>query len=156
MRQEPEILAKLVKRTVAYFNDDLSLKMDEDFSIEEVDHIDYLDTTSLITLSKDMMGTIGMSGSKKTTYTLAKAFLFGESTQEEIEELSEETIAEILNVTMGNIINELEIVKNGGTVEISTPYTMHNSVSITKKKNGKMYLCSLKFDEQTILLSYFI
>lgn len=156
MRQEPDILAKLVKRTVAYFNDDLSLKMDEDFSIEEVDHIDYLDTTSLITLSKDMMGTIGMSGSKKTTHTLAKAFLFGESTQEEIEELSEETIAEILNVTMGNIINELEIVKNGGKVEISTPYTMHNSVSITKKKNGKMYLCSLKFDEQTILLSYFI
>jgi CheY-specific phosphatase CheX len=150
-----EILTKLANRTVSFFNEDLSLKMDNNFSIEEVELVNYLDITTLISLSSNMTGTIGMSVSKKLSEIMAKGFLFGEPTQEEIDELSGECVSETLNVTLGNIIKDLDIVKNGGSVNISTPYTMHNSVTITKKKNGIMFLCRLKLDDESILLTYF-
>ena len=151
-----EILTKLAKRTISFLKDDLAIEIDNNFTIDKANKINYFDITTLITLSGDSSGTIGMSVTKQFSMLMAEGFLFGESTLEEIEELSSESVSETLNVTLGNIIKDLNIVKAGGSVDISTPYTMHNSVSITKKKTGKMYLCRLKSNDEIIILSYFI
>ena len=87
---------------------------------------------------------------------MVKNFNFGDIPAEEIIELASENVAETLNITLGNILKDLTIIKEGGSVNISTPYTMHNTVNITKKQNGMMYLCRLKSNEEVILLSYFI
>jgi len=156
MSSEPEILEKLAKRTIIYLNEDLGLDISNKFQINEVEQIDYLDISTLISLSNDMAGTIGMSVSNNLAYKMVKNFIFGELSTDELEALSSENVAETLNVTLGNILHELDVIKNGGTIDISTPYTMHNSVCITKKKNGVMFLCHLKLDDELILLSYFV
>ena len=62
----------------------------------------------------------------------------------------------IVEAQLGNILKELTVIKEGGSVNISTPYTMHNAVNITKKKSGIMYLCKLHSNDEIIYLSYFV
>ncbi len=154
--KKDEILVKLVDRTIAYFKNDLELPIESNYEILEVDKIDYFDITALISLSHDMSGTVGFSVSNKLAYTMVESFNFGDISDEEIIELASENVAETLNITLGNILQKLTIIKEGGSVNISTPYTLHNSVNITKKRNGIMYLCRLKLNDEVILLSYFI
>jgi len=151
-----EILVKLAERTITYFKTDLSLPIEDGYEILDVNKINYLDITTLISLSNDMIGTVGMSVSKELSIEMVKNFVYGDISDEDIEELSSENVAETLNITLGNILKELTIIKEGGSVNISTPYTMHNSVNITKKRGGSMYLCRLKLKEEGILLSYFM
>jgi len=152
----PEILEKLAIRTISYFQEDLSLNIEDKYSIEETSKIDYLDISTLISLSTNMSGTVGMSVSNELSIIMIENFIFGEMSKEELSELSSENIAETLNVTLGNILHELSVVKNGGEVNISTPYTIHNSVTITKKKDGKMYVCKLKLNNEIVILSYMV
>ena len=151
-----EILEKLVNRTISYFNEDLSIEVDNKFTIEEVSKIDYLDVSTLISLSTDMIGTIGMSVSNQLAFKMVESFIFGEISEKELSEHSSENVAETLNIILGNILQNLSVIKNGGKIDISTPYTMHNSVTMTKKQDGKMYLCKLKSNNEQILLSYMI
>lgn len=150
-----ELLEKLAQRTIDYCNNELSVNIENDFKIIKIDKIDYFDISALISLSNDMLGTVGMSVTNELANKMVEGFIFGDISKEEISELASENIAETLNITMGNILKELTVIKEGGTVNISTPYTMHNSVTITKKENGLMYLCKLKSKNETILLSYF-
>jgi CheY-specific phosphatase CheX len=156
MNRSEEILTKLAKRTISYFKEDLQLSIDDKFEITEVNNISYLDISTLISLSHGMSGTIGMSVSNELAYKMVEGFIFGEMDKDELEELSSENVAETLNITLGNILKELDVVKNGANIEISTPYTMHNAVNITKKKNGSMTLCTMRSNNHTIILSYFI
>jgi CheY-specific phosphatase CheX len=151
-----EVLEKLSQRTIEFFSDDLSISIEQLGNLKEVDEINYNDITTLISLTGDIGGTVGMSVSSDFSKVMAEAFLFGDATQEEIDDLSTESVAETLNVTLGNIIDKLSIIQNGGKVDILSPYTMHNSVTITKKKNGFMLISKLKFDKYDIILSYFV
>ena len=150
-----DLLKRLSIRTVEYFDNDLAISCNGDFKIEQVDAIDCLDITSFITLNGSMGGTVGMSVSKQFAKDMAKCFLFGDPTEEEVEAVSSECVSETLNVTLGNILHELDAIKDGGSVDISTPYTMHNSVTITKKKDGIMYLVDLMVQDSKVLLTYF-
>ena len=153
---ECEILNKLATRTISYIKEDLGLEIEDSFTIYSVDRLDYLDISTLISLKGAMKGTVGMSVSDKYAFSLVENFIFGEMEQEELEALTVECVSEILNVTIGNILSELDVVKSGGKINISTPYTMTNKISISKKENGSMYICHLKSNDETILLSYFI
>ena len=155
-QEDKEILEQLAIRTISYFKDDLLLdKISSDITIEDVKKIDYCDITTFIALSGQLSGTLGMSVPNDVAFDMVKNFMFGEMSEEELQELSSENIAETLNITVGNILPELEVVKAGGIVNISTPYTMHNCVTITKKKDGIMLLVKLKYEDKDILLSYF-
>jgi CheY-specific phosphatase CheX len=90
------------------------------------------------------------------SFDIAKAFVFGEMEDEELVELASESVSEVLNVTLGNILNELNIIKNGGKVEISTPLPMTGTMNIKRKKNGQMFVVNLKYKDSIIVLSYFI
>jgi len=156
MNNDCEILTKLAQRTISYFHEDLAIEIDNDFSISDVDKIEYFDISTLISLNGDMAGTVGMSVTNKLSHTMVENFIYGDISQAEIEEMASENVAETLNITLGNILKELSVIKTGGNINISTPYTMHNSVSVTKKKNGKMFLCKIKSNDEIILLSYFV
>lgn len=132
------------------------MNIDIEYKIKETSTLDNLDISTLISLSTDMVGTIGMSVSDKLAFSMIENFIFGEMTKEELTQLSSENVEETLNVILGNILSELDIVKNGGVVNISTPYTMNKPVTITKKKDGKIYLCKLNVNNETIILSYMI
>jgi len=151
-----EILEKLSLRTISYIKKDLDMSDIKDtFTIEDVQKVDYKDITTLISLSGSLTGTIGMSVSKELAKEMVKNFVYGEVNEQTLEELSSENVAETLNITLGNILSDLEAAKNGKDVEISTPYTMHNSVTITKKKNETMNISLLKYNNEDIIISYF-
>jgi len=151
-----EILVKLANRTIEYFKNVLELPIESSYEVVAVEKIDYFDITALITLSNDMSGTVGFSVSNDLAFKMAESFIIGDVSNNEMSELSSENVAETLNITLGNILQELTVIKEGGSINISAPYTMHNSVSITKKSNGIMYLCKLKSSNEVMLLSYFI
>jgi len=157
MEFSEEILEKLSKRTVEYISNDLGMiEIDTKFLISEVNQLKLLDISTMIALSGCAIGTIGISVSNKFAYEMVKNFIFGEMSEEDLNELASENVAETLNIVLGNILTDLQSVKSGQTIEISTPYTLHNRVTISKKKNGKMYLSLLSYKEEKILLSYFI
>lgn len=150
-------LELLSKRIIEYIKEHLNMeKIDSNFTIKEVSKVEYNDISTFISLSGDLSGTIGLSISNNFSILLVKSFIFGEVDEATLRELATENVAETLNITLGNIIKDLEEVKVGGKVDISTPYTLHNSVSITKKENGTMYLSQIKYLDEIIIVSYFI
>ncbi len=151
-----EILEQLSLRTISFFNKDLSLKIDDEFQLEEVESIDFLDTTTFISLSNAISGTIAMSVSKHLSEKMAKGFLYGETSQEEIDSLCVESVTETLNITIGNIKQNLTITKNGGIIDISTPDTITKSKTITKEQYNIIVVSRLKIDNEDIILCYFI
>ena len=157
MSYHKEILEKLSIRTISYFKDDLSMPYDIDinFKIEEVDKVDYLTDIAFISFSGDLNGTSGMSISRQLAFDIAKAFVYGEMEDDEIEELSRESVKEVLNVVIGNIISDLEIVQKGGKVDISVPLNIPGPTTINKKENGKMFVSKLKYNDTSVILSYF-
>ena len=152
---EEEILVKLSDRTIKYYIEDLSMNdIDTQYTLEPVSSITYEDITTFIALNGAATGTVGMSVSNSLALKMVESFIFGESTKEELEEMSSENVSETLNITIGNILTDLSVVQDGGRVDISTPYTMHNSVTITKKKDGIMFLSTIMYNDEKILLSY--
>lgn len=158
MSYHTEILEKLSNRTIDYFKQDLGLSevIDNRYKIHSVDSISYHDRTVFISLTGDIKGTVGMSVTDDLSFEIAKAFVFGEMEDDELLELASESVSEVLNVTLGNILNELNVIKNGGKVEISTPLAMTGTMNIKRKKNGQMFVVELKYKESIIILSYFI
>jgi CheY-specific phosphatase CheX len=157
MNIDEEIITKLAQRTESYLKNDLGISdiryIDK---IQVVEDIHYNDISSLISLGGDLNGTVGMSVSKEFAYTLVEQFLSDSIEKDELMGLCIENIAETLNITLGNILKDLSVTKNGGKVEISTPYTLENKVCIKKKKDGRMSFCELKVNNETIIISYFI
>jgi len=153
-----EILEKLSRRTIDYFKQDLDLGdvIDDKYEVLEVNNISYHDRTVFISLNGDIKGTVGMSVTNQLSFDIAKAFVFGEMEDEELLELASESVSEVLNVTLGNILNELNVIKNGGKVDISTPLPMKGSMNIKRKPNGQMFVVNLKHKDSVIILSYFI
>jgi len=149
-----EILEKLAKRTIEYFKNELRLEINKNFTIREVNKIKLLNISSVISLSKDMSGSLVMSVSKELAEKMLQGFMSFEIKEEERQQLSQENVAETLNILLGNILQDLSLVKQGGTVNISTPYTINTSL-LSKKENAPMYLCTLKIKSEILILSYF-
>jgi len=156
MTDNTEVLSKLAHRTILYFKENLSLNIDEDFEIQEVKSIDYLEVTTLISLTGDICGTIAMSLSSDLSYKMIENFIFEEISKDKAKALIDENVKETLNITLGNILSDLEVVKKGGTVGISIPYSLDDNMAAGKEEDGFIYLCKLKLNDENILLSYFI
>ena len=157
MELPKSILEKLVNRTIEYIQNDLGMgDIDQNFEIAEVDQLVLMDISTMIALSGCVKGTVCLSVSNEMAFKMVESFIYGEMEKSELEELASENVAETLNIVLGNILAEIDAVKEGASVDISTPYTLHNSVTITKKKNGKMFLCTLHYKGEEIILGYFI
>ena len=65
-------------------------------------------------------------------------------------------IAEILNITLGNILSDLSIMQNGGMVGIKPPVILEKNENITKENNSKILVSKLTYNNNDIILGYFI
>ena len=110
-----DILDKLAqRRTIDYFKTDLNLtEIQNELIIKEVKSIELLDITTLISLGGELSGTIAMSVSHNLSKLMVKNFIYGKVDEETISQLAAENVAETLNITLGNIIQDLDISKNG-------------------------------------------
>jgi CheY-specific phosphatase CheX len=96
-----------------------------------------------------------MSISENFALDIAEAFVLGDMKKEELIKLVPESAKEVLNVTVGNIIIDLDIVKQGKKVDISVPSALVGPTVIEKKQNGKMFVSKIKYNKEDIVLSYF-
>lgn len=147
-----DILQRLAKRTIEYLKDDLLMNnLSDDFTLEDVNAIKHGPVTKFIDISGDVNATIAMSVTLETAHDIVKSFIYGEVSENMLDELAVENIAETLNVTLGNILQDLRVLKEGGSIEISTPYESDKSLIL--KQNTKLYLSKIKYQNQDILLS---
>ncbi|MEA2050554.1 MAG: chemotaxis protein CheX [Campylobacterota bacterium] len=152
-----EILTKLSIRTIDYFKNDLDMsEINNSFVVKSVDSINYLEITSMISLSKDIKGTIAMSVSSALAKEMVSKFIYGDVSNEIIEQLTNETVSEVLNVTLGNILQDIDIIKNGGKVEISTPLIKIFKTTLQNDSYSLLFSSNLKYKNEIIKLSYFI
>jgi len=151
-----EILTKLALRVISYLRDEVGLKtVDDNFSIQSANFVQYLFVSSAIFLNKDMSGTIGMSLDKDLIAPIVKSMMFCDITEEEIEEYEKDTVAEALNITLANVIQDLEVVKNGGDVTISTPLILDKKAVVQKTKTGELFFLELSIGNSKVILSYY-
>jgi len=155
-KEAKEILTKLALRVISYLRDEVGLKtVDDNFSIQSANCVQYLFISSAIFLNKDMSGTIGMSLDKDLIAPIVKSMMFCDITEEEIEEYAPDTVAETLNITLANVIQDLEVVKNGGDVGISTPLILDKKAVIQKTKTGELFFVELSVGNSKVILSYY-
>ncbi len=151
------ILNLLSNRTLDYLINDMHLEIkNSTINIEIVNSFSLEEFSALIALKEDMNGTIGLSTSTSLTHYLTRKFVFGEVSVEEVEDMAAETIAEILNIVLGNILKNFPIVQKGGKVNISTPYIMTSSSEISKSKKGSILICRFDTNHGKVILTYFI
>ncbi len=155
MDKEEEFLTKLANRTVEYFSENLQIEVKQYFDIVDVDTVDFDDVTSMIALSNGLDAVVGMSVSEGLSAELLKLVLpFEIENKEEKTELEISNIAEILNTTLGNILNDFSA--DGKEVSISPPKVLQKKIEILKKKNGKMKICILQYKNEAITLFLFL
>ena len=150
-----EILEKLILRTTTYFSAELGLKVNNNFSIKDVNEIHFLYTSAFVSLSDGFTGTIGISIERPLIIPIAENLMFCEISDDEIDEYAQDCTSEILNITLANTIQTLDIVKKGENVSITTPYVIKESTTLSKKSDGTMYFCELIINDSKIILSYF-
>ncbi len=150
-----ELLTKLASRVISYLRDEVGLKnVNNNFSIQSADYIQHLFVSSIIFLHKDMSGTIGMSMNKDLIAPIVESMMFCKITEAEINEYAADTVAETLNITLANVIQELDIVKNGGDVTISAPLILDQEAVIQKAKIGKILFVELSIENNKVILTY--
>jgi len=152
-----EILEKLSIRTISYFKDDLTLPCNNkpSYEILEVDSVEYQTRIAFISFKGALKGTVGISITENFALDIARAFVFGEMEEDELINLIPESAKEVLNVTVGNIIIDLDIVKQGKKVDISVPSSLVGPTVVEKKADGKMFISRIKYSSEDITLSYF-
>lgn len=148
------ILEKLSQRICEYFSIHLDLHIQSHYQIKSVERIHFSNATALISLTDSAnKATIAMSVSNLFVQLMLVRFLNGNLPNADLIELSHENLAETLNITLGNIIEDLP--PKCGEINISTPYLMNNQIIIHKREFAQMYISELKIGEERILISYF-
>ncbi|RLA81844.1 MAG: hypothetical protein DRG78_08525 [Epsilonproteobacteria bacterium] len=151
-----EAIEILSKRTCEYLINDMSLEIeDTTVSPSKIDSFTLESYTSLINLKFDMNGTIGLSVSTSLAKFMVSQFIFGEVSDEEVEEMAGDSVAEILNVVLGNVIKDFTVVRKGGKVDISTPYIMNKTTKISTAKSGLMVVNQFSTNHGKLILTYF-
>jgi len=157
MELDSNILKKLTIRTINYLKQDLGMNdINNSFNIEKVDSIKYKELTSFISLSMDIKGTFFISVNNAISKEMVENFIYGEVSEDVIDELASENLSETLNVVVGNILSEIEIIKNGGNVDMSTPTLVEDNSILIDKNYDILYVCKIIYKNEEIILGYFI
>jgi CheY-specific phosphatase CheX len=73
---------------------------------------------------------------------------------DEINEFAQASLAETLNITLGNIIQDLP--KEYGEVTISPPFFLEPIQTVFQKDFSEIYMLQITIENEIMLLSYFI
>ncbi len=85
-----------------------------------------------------MNSTIFIGASKKLALKLIEQFISADYDKETLSLLKIENLSELLNIVVGNILQDLDIIKNGGKVDISTPVILNKDKCLEKFQNKQV------------------
>ena len=114
------------------------MDIDTNYDITTSTFIECQELNSYIILSKDMNSTIFIGASKKLALKLIEQFISADYDKETLSLLKIENLSELLNIVVGNILQDLDIIKNGGKVDISTPVILNKDKCLEKFQNKQV------------------
>jgi CheY-specific phosphatase CheX len=148
------VLDRLSKRVIAYLGNDLQLNVQNTTSITIAKEIQFSNQTTCISIFHPNNATVAMSTSYKLSELLLRSFLNIDILNADINEFSQASLAETLNITLGNIIKDLP--KEYGEITISPPFSLENKQIIVQKDLSEMYMTQITIEGEIMILSYFI
>ena len=148
------ILESLAKRVIAYLGNDLQLNVQKTSQASTTDKIKFSNQTACISISGVAEATIALSTSYRLSELVLRNFINIDIFDNELHEFSQASLAETLNITLGNIIEELS--NEYGTINISSPFFLENEQIISKNEKSEMYLIEIMIENERMILSYFI
>jgi len=151
-----ELLEKLSLRVIEYLGDEVGLDISDKFTIKSVNKTKSLYVSAVISISKDLCGVIGISVPKSLIAPMTESLIFSKISESEIDEYAEDTVSEVLNIILANVVQNLTVIKNGGEIKITTP-TITTDKTYFQKGDGcncKLYISELSLNRDKIFISY--
>lgn len=148
------ILDRLSKRVVEYIGNDLQLNVQKISQINIAKEIQFSNQTACISIFHPNNATLAMSTSYRLSELLLRNFLNIDILNADINEFSQASLAETLNITLGNIIKDLP--QEYGKITISPPFSLEDQQIIFQKDLSEMYIMRITIEGEIMILSYFI
>ncbi|MDD2698924.1 MAG: chemotaxis protein CheX [Arcobacteraceae bacterium] len=148
------ILDSLSKRIVEYIGNDLQLNIQNVTHVDIVKEIQFSDQTACISVFHPNNATIAISTSFRLSELILRNFINVDIFNDEINEFAQASLAETLNITLGNIIQDLP--KEYGEVTISPPFFLEPIQTVFQKDFSEIYMLQITIENEIMLLSYFI
>lgn len=150
-----QILDRLSKRVVDYIGNDLQLNVQNISQISVTNEIQFSNQTACISILNPNNASLAMSTSYRLSELLLRSFINVDIFNDEINEYSQATLDETLNITLGNILKDLS--PEFGKITISPPFALENQQLIVQKNvSDEMYLVKITIEGEIMILSYFI
>jgi hypothetical protein len=148
------ILDRLSKRVVDYIGNDLQLNVQSISQIEIAQELHFSNQTACISVFHPDIATMAISTSYRLSELILRNFLNVDILNDDINEFSQASLAETLNITLGNIIKDLP--QEFGKISISPPFSLENQQIIFQKDFSEMYILKITIENEIMILSYFI
>lgn len=130
-------------RTVDYLKDELGITVQvETVNMQDVKRMQLLHLTSILAVEADIRMLIAFSFDRELTDRVFVASTEGlEIAEDEEEMMREETVAELINIIVGNAMADLE--SRGTAIPISPPIIISEAKNLTRSKGATFYTLDL-------------
>ena len=122
--RKKKLMEYMVKSTQDFFAGELTLETRPVDGIQVLDsnRLSLYDMSSVIDTTGEIVGNIIITVEKSLADFILRQLILDEPAEDEVEELTRETIGEVLNIVLGNTTNALE--EDGIAIEINSPGNM--------------------------------
>ncbi len=150
MKVHEDIVLALSQRAVSFLKNDMGiLEVSEDICINQENIFKPKDHMAVIGLGGVINGLVIFGFSDSLMQKLIGAFVYGEVSANEKEELMGEIPAEVANTIIGNAIPNFP--NSGKGVTITPPLVMEDSKVALKFKNSKVSSCTINVEADDML-----
>ena len=155
------LFEKISTRFHSYCTKELSIEIEKPYMLTIVDQLNFQKITAFLTLENHHTHMITLSVSEKFGKILLKKFLKNKIHENQLDiDLTNDTLCEILNIVVGNILDQL--IDSENKSKISPPFAIIDAPAIHKNDGTALYsiemiplLENLTEEKEKIILGYF-
>lgn len=148
------LVKAIATRTVSYLKDELAIPARKIMvHMRDVKRMQLLHLTSILTVEADIRMLIAFSFDKELTERVFIASTEGlEIDDDEQEVMREETVAELINIIVGNAMGDL--AAKGTVIPISPPIIISEAKNITRNKGATFYTLDIVTDNGMLSIHF--
>ena len=141
-------------RTVSYLRDELNIPVrGTTVNMRDVKRMQLMHLTSILAVEADIRMLIAFSFDRELTERVFTASTEGlEIAEDEQEMMREETVAELINIIVGNAMADLASM--GTVIPISPPIIINEAKNITRNKGATFYTLDIVTDSGMLSIHF--
>ena len=138
-----QLVQAVSDRVVQFLNDEASIRVsDSEFHFHDVKRLSLDALTSIISVEGHLSVLFAFSYSASLAETLNREYTQGLGlTDEEITDYVEETLADMINIVLGNVLTNFQLV--GEAIHLSPPVVISDAKNICRNKQAKFMTSKL-------------